>query len=516
MLLYSSFPPLECRDAAWIALTPLMLSVFGARPKEAFWLGFASGMVFWLATVFWILRLGATGCPWWLAGVGWVLLSAYSAIYMAVFAALVARFFNPLDAAGRWRHVVCAGGIAILWVGLEYLRSNLFTGFPWNTLGVSQFTNLSVIQAAELGGVCAVSFLVALLNAAIATAVTKHLRRRPWTGIIVAHPEMALALTALLAAMVWGCRAVMSHRRSCSSGNLAVVVVQPGIPQVKKWSDDYIQWIYEQLERYTLPATAVKPDLIVWPETAVPDYARAAGPTRDFICRFLSGGVPLLVGSMDYSGTERNARYYNSSFLFAADGSITAGYAKVHLVPFGEYIPLSRIFPALGKIVPEGWNCTPGVTNTVFTLGTSATFSVLICFEDVFPELARRSARNGAKLLINQTNDAWFDGSAASRQHMSHCVFRCVENRVGAVRAANTGVSCFINRMGEITDVLSEKGDTSISGFAQSRVFVPAEQTPPTLYTRFGDLTCGIPCACAVIFFCASSVIAGIRRKGQS
>jgi apolipoprotein N-acyltransferase len=232
-----------------------------------------------------------------------------------------------------------------------------------------------------------------------------------------------------------------------------------------------------------------------------------------------------------------NKHYYNSVFLFGEAGRLVESYRKQHLVLFGEYLPFDRYLPFLKTLAPLGISCSAGTTGTVFRLQAvplsvergdepgeipepeEVRFASLICFEDAFPGLARRAVLNGARVLINQTNDAWFDGwlapGWAARQHMSHCVFRCVENRVPAVRCANTGVTCSIDRNGRIENLhLLEKQHwrMGITGFSVHTVAVTSGTTAPTFYTRYGDLPFALPCgmAAALAFILA---VADERRK---
>ena len=248
-----------------------------------------------------------------------------------------------------------------------------------------------------------------------------------------------------------------------------------------------------------------KLNMIVWPETSVPDYLLESEEATAFVQNLLKGGVPLLAGSMDAAGTNDHWRFYNSAILLDASGRAVQRYDKVHLVPFGEYIPLAGALPFLQRLAPMGWTCTPGTVNTVFRLpGAEGRFSALICFEDAFPELARADVRDGARLLVNLTNDAWFDRSAGALQHLSHCIFRCVENRVSAVRAANSGLTCFIDRNGELYHQEFRNGETLArrgpippleEAWTASGVYVAAPNMPLTLYTRRGDLVLAIPAA---------------------
>jgi apolipoprotein N-acyltransferase len=258
---------------------------------------------------------------------------------------------------------------------------------------------------------------------------------------------------------------------------------------------------------------------VVWPETAVPDDILRSRRSYDLVSGLLTNGVPILVGSMDteWIGDYRPV-HYNSSFLFEPDQGPLQGYDKRHLVLFGEYVPLQRFLPFMTAMTPIQASFTPGSTSTVFRLEEpDITFSALICFEDTVAHLARESVRNGARLLINQTNDAWFDVSAASRQHMAQCVFRCVENRVPAVRVGNTGVSCCIDPYGRVYDVLEKKdGGTVFPGFKNTSVLVPPPDRAPTFYTRKGDMLGGSAAMLSVTLFLAMVLPHLLRRRAAS
>jgi apolipoprotein N-acyltransferase len=258
-------------------------------------------------------------------------------------------------------------------------------------------------------------------------------------------------------------------------------------------------------------------DLVVWPETAVPDDIRQSERSYDLVHSLVTNGVPILVGSMDLQWTtEREPDYFNSSFLFDTNGVLVQGYDKRHLVMFGEYVPLQEFLPFMTAMTPIEASFTAGRTSTVFRLAsTPVTFSALICFEDTVAALARASVLNGARLLINQTNDAWFDVSSASRQHMAHCVFRCIENRVPALRAANSGVTCTIDAWGRIGNVLErEDGSTVFPGFVCAGVMVPGEGAARTFYTRYGDR--GGQAAAGVAVMMVVCILVGARRETRA
>lgn len=534
-LLYAAFPPMEAPETAWVALIPWLFLARHTPAAAAFKWGFLGGLFFWLPNLSWLLRLAQSGGPVPAVLTGWIFLSAYCALYGGAFVSLASAWMNVLGlggGAGRarampagaaWlRRLALTATLPAVWVALEYVRSTALGGFPWNALGVSQYRNLAVIQIAEWGGVYAVSALVALLNGGL--GVTAFALVDAWRSPRARerfHPELMAALLVCALCWTYGVRRVRELRvREAELDVLHVAAVQPNIPQVRKWSEWFRRDNLERLRVQTEFAVQANPrlDLIVWPETAVPSPVLSDADVGEWLRSMLRWNVPLLVGSMEVTGTAGRERCFNSSFLFAGETAAPQVYRKQHLVPFGEYVPLDKRFPALQRLVPIGVSCWPGGHSSVFRLPPRGTpFAVLICFEDAFARLARRAVRDGARMLVNQTNDAWFDGSAAAVQHMSQCVFRCVENRVPAVRAANSGVTCFIDWTGRIDDLtlsLIDAGSARFTGYRTGDVRIPGSADGLTAYARYGDWTLARPCllasAAAIVL-----VAAGRRRKNR-
>ena len=515
LLLAIAFEPFGDDQAAWFAFVPLLLVLYGLRPPRAFRTGFVFGFVFWLMNISWLLRLGATGVAWPVAVIAWVMLAAYCSLYAGAFCAVAA----PLLAAATdaRRRVAATLALPLLWVGFEYLRARLFTGFAWNPVGVSQYHNLTVIQVASLGGVYAVSALVVLMNVAVTMMAQRFIdlyRRRG--GSERFRPELMVALGILALCLAHGVRTRTADSGAVKGPAVAIRAVQPNIVQEKKWREGFVDNIYATLQRETEYALIGREeiDLIIWPETALPAPVRTDAEAFVFVDALAKKGVPLLVGSLELEQEDGWVRYYNSSFLFDGEGALRGTYRKQHLVPFGEYVPFEHQILWLGQFAPLGFSCWPGSTGTVFRLDEPATaFSSLICFEDTMPRLARRAVLGGARFLVNQTNDAWFDGSAAARQHMSHCVLRCVENRVDAVRVANTGVTCFIDRAGKVSQIMEQPdGSTRFAGFTTHEIQARGDDEPLTLYTRYGDLPFALPCGIAAAL---AFVLVGIREKRE-
>jgi apolipoprotein N-acyltransferase len=514
VLLAAAFPPSSQPESAWFALVPLLVLCRYLRPAQAFRWGFLAAAIYWLASFTWLLRLAETGTVWALAALGWVALSAYASVYIALFALCASFLFAWRDRGGedgdwgpRLRGLALMALLPLVWVGFEKLRACLLTGFPWNLLGVSQFRNLAVIQVAAWGGVYAVSAVLLVMNVAIALMVIRLIgfyrgeRRKRQIQI-----ELMIGLGVTMLCLVSG-RAQLARLRwyPKDTVELRIAAVQPSIRQDKKWiwTSESIAEICESLLTQTRRAALMKPDLVVWPETALPSPLRVdeenkvhTGKTTAATLRETAAmGVTLLAGAMEAGGARDDPEWYNASFLVDSDARVLKRYRKQHLVPFGEYLPLDEHVEWIRRMAPLGFSCHAGDEATVFTMpGMPATFASLICFEDVIPCLARRAVRAGAGFLVNQTNDAWFDPSTASLQHMSHCVFRCVENRISAVRSANTGVTCTIDRRGAI-EYIGNDPQTCTPAFKISTVRVRPPDAPPTFYTRFGDWPFATPCA---------------------
>ena len=295
----------------------------------------------------------------------------------------------------------------------------------------------------------------------------------------------------LIIGLAWGYGRWRLASMPADSDTLRVAAVQLNIPQEVKWTEAAVSDIYRRLRQGTAVAAGKDaPELIVWPETAMPDFVQYDEPSRDLVGRTMRHGIPLLLGSMDYESCSGRTNYYNSSFLFIPGNKEPQVYAKRHLVLFGEYVPLGRYFPFLRSIADLEEDFTSGNKYVVFQLnGAARVFSVLICFEDTLPYLARGCVKAGARLLINQTNDAWFDPYWASRQHMAHCVFRCVENRVACLRDANSGVTCLIDSAGRIIARLEPLGrDTREPEVLRATAGFSHGNMPLTFYTRHGDI----------------------------
>lgn len=447
------------------ALVPLLLFTLHARPGRSALAGFVFGLVYHLALLYWILivlgRYG--GLPLWLSMPALLLLAAYMACYSAMFCWLLSRV------AGRSWHqersvatlVWCA---PVIWVGLDAVRATLLTGFPWMDLGYGLFGQPGLIQAADLGGHHLITFSLVLANGLVVAIFDRQRRIVRWNLRL----ERRLLLAAMILLVFVGGYSQVRYQAADSLADRAVragvAVVQGNIDQAIKWSpaakvatvDRYVH-----LSRQVVDSTDI--ELVIWPETALPFY-----PQRDPLVErvnvfateqntWLLTGAPLFTLVPQTDEPDR-VRYFNGALLIGPGGRVGGQYAKQHLVPFGEYVPLRRYLPFLQPLVVNIDDFSPGQDKEPLVLGLMK-LGVLICYESIFPDIARESVGHGANLLVNITNDAWYGRSSAPHQSMAMAVFRAVENKRALIRAANTGISGFVDPFGRIdgqTDIFVE------------------------------------------------------------
>lgn len=482
VLLATCFAPFEWVNAAWIALVPMLVALRFAPPRPAPWIGFFAGWTWWLVSLVWLTRVTV---------VGYVLLAAYCALYMVPVALVAAGWMARFGTRRILPNLGLMFAVAAVWTGGEFVRSTLLTGFPWNPLGAAAYRNVALLSHTTWGGAYAISALMAWVNAGLALTLLRYLVREDRT-LRRPHLELTAAIALLLTAFVSGLRMFHQAEAAATGTVLRAALIQPNIPQDDKWTEEKIDFIYDRLEALTDHAVSfTRPDLAIWPETALPEEIRFSETAFRVVNDLARLGSPLLVGTMDTVWDDQGRPYYfNSAMLFGTNGQWLAQYDKRHLVLLGEYVPWGDDTPFLRVMSPIAASFTPGTTSTVFRLESPAVaFSVLICFEDTMADLGRESVRNGARLLINQTNDAWFDPLGGSRQHLVHSVLRAAENRVPVLRAANTGVTCAIDRFGRIHDVLEdEDGRVRMHGFQVTSVSAPPDDMPLTWYTRHGDV----------------------------
>lgn len=436
----------------WIALVPLIRVCLAntVSVATAARLGFSCGLLYSTALLYWVvIALGRYGgLPLPVAILALLGLAAYMALYFAGFAAILSATKNRLPVA------ISA---PIIWVGLDQVKAWLFTGFPWQDLGYSQFQTPLLIQIADLTGQAGVTFLIVMVNALAASFLCldtslfntrKKFFSRLFSGL--------LALLLMISALVYGkIRLQQLGPLLSEAPTLTVAVMQGNIDQSEKWSADGKEKAVQTYLGLTAEAAATQPlDLAIWPETALPFFpteTQLLTKIQDFAA--LPSSPQILTGAPSYSVTNPGAvTYFNSALLITGDNDlgIMQRYDKQHLVPFGEYVPLQKLLGTL-PIAHTMGNFSSGLSAAPLE-GKKAKLGILICFESIFPSLARNRTASGADILINLTNDAWYGVSSAPYQQISMAVLRAVENRRSLARAANTGISCFIDPMGRIME----------------------------------------------------------------
>ena len=517
--LSSAFAPFEQAAAGWFALIPLIVCSFFSTFWQAFRMGWVSGTVFWLATLPWLLKLiesDVYGLSPVLYIGGYVLLSCFLGLYTAVFCSLIKVFLSRTGVLDWTLNIGWVLSIPLIWVGLEYVRGTfIFGGFPWCQVGVSQYANIMLIQCASIGGVYAVSFVVVCMNTAIAMVVLRRIELYRTRAQSRFHPELMVGLSVLAFAALSG-RGMMVRESTVGQGEtVRIAAVEPEVT-ADKWRDvdaNDVRLMYEDLALRTASAAIpTDPDLVIWPETALlwVDDPIAEG----MLAEVGKLRYPILFGALQAKPLGNGSyEQFNSVFLFEPSQGIRQEYSKRHLVPFGEYLPMRGLFSLIGLDTSLAPPCTPGETNTVFHVqDNNVSLSSLICFEDTVAGLARESVNNGARLLVVQTNDAWFEGSALLKQHMVHAVFRAVENRVPLVRVGNTGISCRVDRFGHVraTDFPSAR-DVPVEERHGEIIYWDVQGAPadlaPTFYRRIGDLPVAVVGWCSLVVFVLAMIM---------
>jgi apolipoprotein N-acyltransferase len=370
--------------------------------------------------------------------------------------------------------------LPVLWVALEFLREFLLTGFPWATLGYSQQAWLVMIQSADLFGVYGLSYLLLLCNVVLGESVSALQQKLPRE-----IPVRALVVTALLLLLNYGYgQRCLQQDLDTRSESLQTALVQGNIPQELKWQpDNQLKTVNTYRDLSLRAKKNGAGDLIVWPEAAMPFYFQDGGPLAKSVAKLpLETGASLLFGSPAYLRDPGGLRYLNSAFLLAPTAQLLGRSDKIHLVPFGEYVPLGNFLPFVNKLVAGIGDYSPGEINPLPIKGHQ--LGVLVCYEIIFPELAREYVLQGSDLLVNITNDAWFGKSSAPWQHLAMARFRAIENRVWVARAANTGISAFISPSGRIVAQTNLFETGSLVG----EVGLGAQ---PGLYSHMGDMLPG-------------------------
>ena len=498
----AAFPKMGVAGLAWLAPGLILATTLGLDRGAIFRTAYVAGLAHFLASLYWLLLMPVTFAPI----LAWLALAAYLAFYPALWASVCCRLF-PAPSVGepgsllsslsrltssRWRERLSwALFCAALWVTAEMIQARLVSGFPWNMLGVSQYRMLPLIQISSITGVYGVSFLMVWFSVALLCAGAMLPRslaaRRLWTA------ELIAPLLALAAVVTFGLRPFATA--TPAAAKLKLALIQPSIPQRMIWDPAEAHRRFQQIVQLSEKALQLGPDVLVWPEAAVPNVLRFDPTNLAAVTNLVRPHkVWLILGADDVRWRPEAARetdydYYNSSFLVSPEGQLAAHYQKRKLVIFGEYVPFHRWLPFLGKLTGLG-SFAPGRQPVTFEMpNLQVKTSVLICFEDAFPHLAREHAAEEIAFLLNLTNNGWFGESAAQWQHAANAVFRAVENGLPLVRCTNNGLTCWIDAQGGMHDVYFP-GTKDIYGVGFKLVEVPlrhAEKTSFTFYRQHGD-----------------------------
>ena len=530
-LLVAAYPKFDLGFVTWFALIPLFYATRERTPREGFWIGWLAGFVFFFFVFNWIRHVTSAGWPemeHFMAALTWLwgeavvaLLAAYLAIYFGLWGATASAAWRRFNSGNAGANLALMLLLAAAWVAQEWLRGWVITGFPWNKLGDSQHANtgaaLDLAQIADVTGVYGISFVLCIFNFGIVLTIEKFRRdrgfgRRP-------HFEMFVAIGLMLLAWNYGMRAIMFHQ--AGGEPLTVTLIQPNLPQEVKEDKALSDLTRKRLRELTEAAVSVsKPQLILWPETATPEYFRWDKETFQTISNAITRtGAYLLTGSMDVDGWEnpKTARAYNAVFLVQPNLRVQKPYWKMHLVPFGEYVPLEHWLPFMKYVTPIPGSWEMGTEYTLQRLHSPpVNIAPLICFEDTFAYMSRNFVRRGATLLVNVTNDGWFKESAGAYQHAACAVFRAIETRTPMIRCANNGLSGYVDTLGRIVDSIhgGPNDDIFITGWKTLTVPVPAADVarPLTFYVRYGDVF-AFACIGLTLVWAMSEIFSSYARR---
>jgi apolipoprotein N-acyltransferase len=479
----------------WFALAPLIVAVLRARPAgelevagslrlrpaspgQAFLLAYVCGILWYAGTCYWIYdtmrQYGGLSAP--LAVLVLFLFCCYLGLYHGFFGLLLALVMR--NSRDFRRALVTA---PFLWVAVELARTRI-TGFPWNLLGTAQVNNIALCRIAAWTGVYGISFEIALVNIALAAA------------FLVPREKRFSMLTAALAAA-----AVLQAGRLIEApvahADYAALLVQQNIPVSANWTPTYFQQTLADLIELTEKSAASQPagkiDLIVWPESPAPFFtndARFRDPLSDMARQTKAWVVAGSIGMPELPAPGKPAKMFNSAALVSPTGEWTARYDKMHLVPFGEYLPFPSLFSFAGGLTKEVGEFEHGASRQPLDAGNTP-LGIFICYESIFPDEVRRFANNGAQVLVNISNDGWYGDSGAYAQHLNQTRMRAIENDRWLLSTTDTGVTASIDPLGRIVAQVPRKERTTL-------VAPYAFETVTTFYTRHGDW---FAYACAII-----------------
>jgi len=498
ILLALSFPRYGTPLLAWIALTPLIVTLFeihhgwpAFRRGRALLLGFVAGLGYFGGTVYWtgavVTQFGGLSWP-----VG-VVVALLLVAYLSLFPALFTLCLGWLGAKYGRRAILLAPAV---WVTTELGRTYFWSGFPWLLLGYSQTTVLPIAQFASVVGVFGMSGLVALVGSALAYFVVSR--------SLGSFITIGVTAAVLVVITIWGGQRLETSELLSQGRAVRVGLVQGNIPQDEKWDPSRAPVILNAHLALTREAAANGAQLVIWPESSTP-YPflddKGAGDVIRAVVR--EAGIELLLGSDQVN--HQTQEYYNAAFLLRKDGSVAGVYQKMHLVPFGEFVPLQQLLFFVGPLVERTGSFTPG-PEMVMLPTSHGPVSTAICYEIVFPRLVGESVSRGSQLLTTITNDAWYGHSSAPYQHFLQASMRAIEQGRYLARAANTGITGFVDPYGRVlqsTEIFERAVLVGEVRLLEGR----------TIYGRIGDLFAYISAALTLVALFSAGGIRGYRSQ---
>ncbi|MCX8031107.1 MAG: apolipoprotein N-acyltransferase [Thermodesulfovibrionales bacterium] len=487
-----SFPKFDLYFIPWFVFIPVLITLYDKKEGISFKAGFLLGLVYFFGTTYWIYHaLYVYGSiPYLVSILIVLLLSSYLSLYTAFFCMLYSNLIKNTNIPA----LILA---PTLWTSLEFIRSYLFTGFPWASLGYSQYKFLPLIQFADITGIYGVSFIILSFNGLIADIffIKKLKDKKPLFSL---SPILFSSICLLIIAIMIFSYGFYKISQDRDGSYIKVAIVQGSIDQDKKWDLSYQNMVLNTYENLTLKTNSFSPDLVVWPETALPFiFGDDKALTNRLISFQKELNSYLLFGSILIRGTEgKKVKLSNSAVLLNKNGNISYIYDKIRLVPFGEYVPLKSFLFFIDKLVYGMGDYTPG-DSYLRAITPFGTFATLICYEIIFPGMVRKFFIEDGDFIVTITNDAWFGYTNGPYQHFSMAVFRAIENRKPIIRAANSGVSGYINSNGKILNTSN----------LFERTFLVKElkkDKTKTFYTRYGDIFSYLCLILSFVFYFSS------------
>ena len=455
----------------------------GVTTRRGFTLGLLAGFIHFAGTVYWTGATVSTfgGLPVFVAVIVAALLALYMAAYVALTSAIAAILIRHFGTRG-----LCL--FPMVWVSAEYLRGIVLGGFPWIPLGNTMVTLLPIAQLASAVGVFGLSLFVAFVNVGLAlTAIGPRIAGASSDRARIVAAATTIAAIAVIS--VWGGLRLTSTTLT-SGAPIKIGLIQGNIAQTDKWNPARAGMILDRYLQLTRQAADNGAQFIMWPESSTPFYFEE-DPEGTVVRRMVASlGRPLLLGSDEFEDVQP-PKHYNAAFMLDTAGATAATYRKIHLVPFGEYVPLQRLLFFVGPLVEAVSAFSAGTRVTMLPV-EGHMVSTAICYEVTYPALARQAVLNGSEMLTTITNDAWYGESSAAFQHFEMAAMRAIEQGRYLARAANTGISGIIDPYGRVlvrTNLFETVAVVGEARFVQTR----------TLYARIGDLVAHLSIALTIV-----------------